>query len=160
MAILAFATGMIVMNAPPRTPPAKQQALKFAAELDKAISFVVLTGAPVRLGVRQGEYQFEVYKEEGWESLPSFLFSGSGVVLPSVPAAGTVISVFSEDVFLKNRVGLNSDLGEERVDDNDWDYHAIDPFGAAPLPEINFQTSGSSWRVVISEAREVQVVRG
>lgn len=140
VAILGVATSVVVFNAPPIRPPAREEAEKFAARLERAADEAIISGAAYRLETREGGYAFARREDDAW-------VVETDATMPLRPEV-VVLTIDVEDAAADNALALNggapptSDENEEGVT-----YLPIEPFGLTPAFTASFQSRRGVWNV-------------
>ncbi len=149
--ILGVAASIVVMNAPPIRPPAKEEAEKFAARLKRASDESVITGAVYRLEIYQDGYAFARQEADQWAQQIN-------AVMPTRPET-VVLTVDVQDAAADNAVALNggaapvADPEEEGVT-----LIPIEPFGLTPVFAASFQSRRGVWDVFAEGDGGVEVI--
>ncbi len=151
LAILAFASGIVVANLPSIRSPAQASAEKFAAQLQAANEMAVMSTPSLRIESDENGYRFQRLTAEGWTS--------EG--LPALLRADAVARGVASEIRFVELTDANSRFlsGAQPVDANEVRRAALDPAGMAPLIEATFSGYGQRWRVVAAPDAAIEVGR-
>ncbi len=148
LAILAFAAGVVVLNAPARRSAAQLDAEKFAARLQFAVEMATLNGEPLRLAITDAEYHYLRFNSGVWEETQlGSLGSGRFSTLASVDQS-------AGEPALQNDRFLNAVVDEE----SEEFVIPIDPIGGSMRFSIRFGID-DAFRVSLTETGKVTVGR-
>ncbi|MGF1543573.1 MAG: Tfp pilus assembly protein FimT/FimU [Parvularculaceae bacterium] len=147
--ILAFGAAVVVWNAPPARPPAKEAADEFAKLVAVATEEAVTLGADYRIVGRPGAYALEKREDGTW-------IAETTRDLPTRPLIAFKLDV--DDAAADNALALNGRDAENEEAARDVAVAAIDPLGIAPDFTASFESRRGTWRV-LSRAGALTVER-
>ena len=151
--ILALASTVVLLNAPPSRPDAREDAERFAARMQSALDEVIASGENLRVSIDAQGYEFQVLKAGEW---------GEPVRERSLRRAEidarSVLSVEVADNTSENARALG---GEERETDEEQNdgviFILLDPLGAQIPFRAKFASPDGAWVVTVTEAASVSV---
>lgn len=148
--ILAFASAVVIVNAPPSRAAVRNDAEQFAAKLTGALDLGLLTGVSFRLELEEGQYYFARFDDNEWkrEGLPPLLGVAS-------LAKGTKIEVESQDRSLDNFEAITGAKREE----SDFQIIPLDAIGVSTGFRARFSRRDQIWTVSLNNAGNVEVLR-
>lgn len=157
VAILALASSVVLLTAPPLRPKVRDDAERFAARLTMATDGAISSGESVRLSLNPAGYEFQRFDGEKWEA------PGDNKMMARVPFdARTTIAADIVDAANDNAMalGVADDTpvitDEEKEDDNA--YHlALDPLGVQTPLVVRFTSADGAWIVRLDEIGAISV---
>lgn len=140
LAVLAFAVGVAVVNAPPPRSGAKHEAERFAALLVAAAQNAASSGAPARARLETTGYSFERYDGDGWRADRAERALPAHMSLDARPRASAA---------------ANAALKDRRAPQ----WLTLDPIGMTDAYDVVFADGGERWLVSVDAAGRVEVKR-
>lgn len=140
LAVLAFAVGVVVVNAPPQRSGAKHEAERFAARLVAASENAASSGAPARARLETTGYRFERYDGDGWRADRTERALPAHISLEARPRAAAMAN-------------------DSRDDGRAPQWLTLDPVGMTDAYEVAFADAGERWLVSVDVAGRVEVKR-
>ena len=170
LSIIAFASSVIVLTAPPRLAPAKRAAQSLAAQLYLVTEQSILTGRRARLVAREDGYIIEQLQAGRWNVLHQWTLDPQDGVLtfaliPETSVKDNAIALkanASAVNFIDQRAGGFDRPGEEKDDlKKNADVHRIilDPLGVGAAFTVRFEGRREIWRVDLDDAGVISVTR-
>jgi type II secretion system protein H len=152
--ILALASSVVLLNAPPARPEARDDAERFAAKLMLAFDQAIARGAAIRLTIDSSGYGFEMMSEGEWRAMDE----PRALARKAFDRRTTAI-VEIEDAAAENARRLNG--GEDADGDEDEAARRIplDPLGAQTAFSVRFSSPAGAWLVRVSENAEIEVAQ-
>jgi type II secretion system protein H len=153
--ILALASSVVLLNAPPSRPKVKDDAERFAARLVLAMDEAIATGAVMRISIDAKGYQFERLKAGEWTPLEETRAFGRRDF-----DARSLAKVEIKDAANDNARALG---GEERPDAAEDDEEeeksdiALDPLGVQTAFSVRFSSANGAWLVTVDEGGAIVV---
>lgn len=151
MAILALATSVVIVNAPPLRNPARIAAEEFEIALRGTVDQAVITGGAYRLEVQDTEWRIARLSNAQWETV----FNSN----QETQDRGVLLSVDVQDAAKSNATLLYGSYQAEQDDRDAPTFIAIAPFGETPAFATVFQRDGVSWQVRHLEDGRVEIER-
>lgn len=148
--ILAFASAVVIVKAPPSRSAVRTDAERFAVKLTAALDLGLMTGRSFRLEVEENQYYFAHFHDGEWArgDLPSLL----QVVDLS---KGTVVEVEAQDHSLKNHEGITGG----RLEKKELITLPLDAIGVSNNFKVTFSRQGQVWVVSLDESGTLEVSR-
>lgn len=148
LTILAFAASVVVLNAPPSRPPARDAAELFAARVQSALDAGVVQGAAYRLEVESSEYRIARYDGAQW----------APVIRENAARDGFSFRVELAEAAADNSLALDGERqggnGEE-----EWFVAPLDPVAGGSPFNAYFESRRGDWTVAIGPEGAVKVAR-
>lgn len=152
--ILAFASTVVLLNAPPSRPAVRDDAERFAARMQMALDQSIAGSAVMRVSIDATGYQFDALKGGDWTALES-----------EAPFARkdfdqrTTATAEIDDAANDNARALGVDESSETVADEDRGvaHITLDPLGAQAPFKVRFSSADGAWTVTVSDGAEVAV---
>lgn len=157
--ILALASSVVLLNAPPVRPEARDDAERFAARMQLAFDEAIATGAVMRVSIDALGYGFETLQAGKWKAV-----EGKAPLARKLYDERSTATVEVADAANDNARALGSEErvtavdGEEQEDD-DVRRIALDPLGAQTPFSVKFSSPQGAWIVTISEGAAVAVTQ-
>ncbi len=158
--ILALASSVVLLTAPPMRPAAREDAARFAARLQSALDYAVVNASGLRVSIDSAGYQFESEIDGEWRAseLP-------GSLQRQDFDNGTTASVSVEDAANDNLVALGQDSDDvAEADDADVAAQkagvvsiALDPLAAQTPFVVKFSSRDGAWTVAVDGGAGVKV---
>lgn len=163
--ILALASSVVLLNAPPSRPEVRDDAERFAARLQLVMDEAVATGAVMRIAIDAKGYKFERLKAGEWSG------SGGDRVLGRAEFDDrSIAKVEIKDAANDNARALGgeerpSELAGENGEDGDEDEDEdeekseipLDPLGVQTAFSVRFTSSDGVWLVTVDEGGAIAV---
>ena len=150
--ILGFAASVVVLNAPPIKPPAKDEAQRFAARLKRAADQAVISGIAYRLEVREGGYTIARRAGEDWS--PEI-----AATMPVRPET-VVFKLQVGDLAADNALALNGGRSEPpNQEEKDLIIVPLEPFGLTAEFSAAFESRRGAWDVVAAADGTITVTQ-
>lgn len=151
--ILALASTVVLLTAPPSRPPVREDAERFAARMQIALDAAIMSGDALRLSVDGKGYVFEVLRRGEWTPA-----EGAKILSRSDFDSRTTALLEMSDASFNNARAL----GVEEADRTEEEEEAVrlialDPLGAQPAFSMRFSSGDGVWTVTVDEAAEVSV---
>lgn len=151
--ILALASTVVLLNAPPSRSDVREDAERFAARVQSAFDEVIASGDDLRISIDAQGYEFQVLKAGEWgEPERERLFRRAEIDERSV------LSVEIADNTSENARALGD---EERETDDEQNegliFILLDPLGSQIPFRARFASPDGAWVVTVTEAASVSV---
>ncbi|NWG92695.1 MAG: GspH/FimT family pseudopilin [Parvularculaceae bacterium] len=153
--ILALASSVVLLNAPPSRPKVKEDAERFAARLALAMDEAIATGGVMRISIDAKGYQFERMQAGEWTPLDDDRIFGRRDF-----DKGSLAKVEIKDAAYDNARALG---GEERPDaaeegdDKEKTEIALDPLGVQTAFSVRFSSADGAFVVTVDEGGGIAV---
>lgn len=151
MAILALATSVVIINAPPARNAARVEAEGFELALRGAVDEAVITGGAYRVEMKADEWRIARFSNGEWETV-----SGS---TEDARAGAVFMSVEVEDAAKSNAASLYGAYTKETPDRDAPTLISIEPFGETPEFAATFRNDGISWQVRHLASGRIEIER-
>lgn len=153
--ILALASSVVLLNAPPSRPKVKDDAERFAARLTLAMDEAVATGAVMRVSIDAKGYQFERLKAGEWTPLDDDRFFGRRDF-----DKGSLAKVEIKDAANDNARALGGEERPDAAEEGDEEERsdiALDPLGVQTAFSVRFSSVDGVVVVTVDEGGVVAV---
>jgi general secretion pathway protein H len=155
--ILALASSVVMLNAPPVRPEARDDAERFAARMQLALDEATTSGAVMRVSIDALGYDFETMKDGKWTATED-----KTPLSRSLFNKRTTATVETTDAANDNARALGSEervvaADEGEAEDEDVRFIALDPLGAQTAFSVNFSGPQGAWIVTVSEGAAIAV---
>lgn len=140
LAVLAFAVGVAVVNAPPPRSAAQEEAERFAARLVAASENAASSGLPARARLEGSGYSFERYDGDGWRVDRARHALPAKINLEASPRSAAQANAARDDARAPQ-------------------WLMLDPIGMTDAYEVAFSDGRGRWLVSIDTAGRVGVAR-
>ena len=151
--ILALASSVVLLNAPPSRPESRDDAERFAARLTLAFDRVIATGETLRVSIDAKGYSFQSLKDDAWtpvDDAKPFARAEFG--------RRTAATIEIEDAANDNARALGDDDSDEDDEEEKGVVAiALDPLGGQTPFEATFSNPDGVWTVRVTEAAGVSV---
>lgn len=152
LAIMALASGIVVLTAAPREDLERKRAQRFAIGLEAAFDDAIVTGRVYRLIVGANGYRIERLDEGEWNV--------TAASRPDDIANSPPLRFETADPAKSNALGLYGGEDEAgRGNQTDETTAALDPFGVTPEFVVAFQGAQRTWLVRNSSEGVVTVTQ-
>lgn len=148
LTILAFAASVVILNAPPSRPPARDAAERFAVRIQSALDAAVVEGGAWRLEVQSSEYRIARYDGAQWTS----------VVRENAARDGFSFRVELAEAAADNSLALDGERQGENGEE-EWFVAPLDPFAGGLDVNAHFESRRGDWTVAIGPEGAVKVTR-
>lgn len=157
--ILALASSVVMLNAPPIRPESRDDAERFAARMQLAFDEAISSGAAMRVAIDASGYVFETMKAGEWTPITGVnafdrkLFDKRSVATVELAeAAASNAEALGED----DDITTLADE-EEGEDEKAIMRVTLDPLGAQTPFTVRFTSPDGAWIVSVSEGAKVTV---
>ncbi len=170
--IVSFAAGVVVMSAPPRRPPAREEAERFAARVTQALDEVVFSGVDRRLEWTDADYRIARRDGDDWRmenaSRParrnvSFSIALDGAIADNADAlnggAGGGAFVGYGGPGFGTALGETANEADADADREGLETLALDPLGLAAGFDARFEDRRSAFIVSVRANGEIDLAR-
>lgn len=153
--ILALASAVVLLNAPPSRPAVREDAERFAARMELAMDEAIANGAVMRVSIDAAGYAFEALKGGEWTAFDGDRFLGRAAF-----DARSLAMVEIADAANDNARALGVEERESATDkDEDEGVRRIglDPLGAQTPFALRFSSPDGVFVVTVDEAGAIAV---
>lgn len=151
LTILALAASVVVLNAPPSRPQARDAAERFAARLQSSFDAAVVDGTAYRLEIRPSEYRLAQYRNNEWRPVYRETVAGGDDDI--------ILRAEIKDASADNALALNGGaMQREDKDKTSFDI-PLDPFAGVPSAEIHFESRRGDWTVAMAADGTISVAQ-
>lgn len=145
LGVIALASSVVVLSAPPARPAAELEATRFARAHDAAAAIAISSGAPIRFEVGADGYRLYRYDGAAW-----VLLDRPQIVRPHTLKSGVTASAQQSDPSLKN-------IQFRKADDDAPSIVIVDPIGAVGAASADFFDGADRWRVNVDSFGRARV---
>lgn len=150
--ILALASSVVMLNAPPSRPEARDDAERFAARLTLAFDEAIAGGDALRIRFDPKGYSFEKLTDGDWEVVEDV-----AALSPRALHGRTGLVVEASDAANGNARALGDDEPEDEDAEKGVSTIALDPLGAQTPFRAVFSSADGVWTVKVDETGSVRV---
>lgn len=154
--ILALASTVVLLTAPPSRPEVREDAERFAARVQLALDNAVVSGKVLRLSLDAKGYQFETLSEGEWS-----VVEGAKSLARRNFDDRTIAAVGIEDASFDNAraLGVDETEGENEEEDEDEavNHIPLDPLGVQIAFSVRFSSGDGAWKVTVNDGAKVSV---
>ena len=152
VAVLAIASSVVLLTAPPLRPKVRDDAERFAARLQIGLDQSISSTAPMRLSIDPKGYAFEIFDAGEWARMEA-----APALAPQLFDKRTTATVGVDDAANDNSLAL----GAEESDEADEGVYLIplDALGVQQAFSVKFSSADGAWDVRLDEAGGVSVIR-
>lgn len=149
--ILALASSVVLLNAPPSRPDVREDAERFAARLSLAFDETIATGRAMRLAIDASGYRFETREDDAWSPL-----EGDKALGPRPFDARSTAKLEMADAADDNTEALGGDARDETADEEARRI-LLDPLGAQAAFSVRFSSADGAWLVTVTDGAAIEV---
>lgn len=150
--ILALASSVVMLNAPPSRPEVRDDAERFAARLMLAFDQSIARDAVMRISIDAEGYSFEALNENEWAQIEE-----TGALSRREFHRRTSAIVEIEDAANDNARALGNNDAEKDEPQDGVSSITLDPLGAQTPFRVRFSSSDGVWSVGVDETGLVEV---
>ncbi|MCB2114535.1 MAG: GspH/FimT family pseudopilin [Parvularculaceae bacterium] len=150
--ILALASSVVMMNAPPSRPDVRDDAERFAARISLAFDEAIAGDAPLRIRIDTEGYGFETLKDGEWTPADNIAPLARREFHRRTSALVEVRDAANENAPALGEDETGGDEGEDGVSTI-----PLDPLGAQTPFNIRFSSAEGVWSVSVDETGAVRV---
>lgn len=151
--ILALASTVVLLTAPPLRPPVRDEAERFAARLQLALDEAITSARPMRVKIDAEGYAFETLEEDDWAPV-----EGVPVLARREFDDGITMTPKIADAANENARALGVEEQDEAAEDDEGSYAVpLDPLGAQLAFTMKFSSSDGVWTAAVDESGKVSV---
>jgi len=151
--ILALASSVVLLNAPPSRPEVRKDAERFAARMQLAFDEVITSGENVRVSINAAGYEFQVLRAGEWAGIENDRMLSRARI-----NARSVMSIEIADEANENARALGVDeRGVEDEEDDGAFLILLDPLGSQTPFMARFASPDGAWVVTVNNAASVSV---
>lgn len=151
VAILAIASSVVMLTAPPLRPKVRDDAERFAARLQLALDQSISSTAPMRLSLDAKGYAFETFGPEGWAAIDKI-----PALSPQLFDKRTTATAEIDDASNGNSLALGA---EEEEGEEGIYLVPLDALGAQQSFGVTFTSADGGWNVRLDATGGVTVTR-
>jgi general secretion pathway protein H len=154
--ILALASSIVLLNAPPSRPAVRDDAERFAARMQLALDEAIASGSPMRVSIDPAGYAFEALKDDAWTALDKAAFLARNDFDKRTTATPEI-----DDAANDNARALGVDESDETSDEEEKGvvHIPLDPLGAQAAFKVRFSSADGAWIVSVSDGAKVSVTQ-
>lgn len=157
--ILALASSVVLLNAPPSRPAVRDDAERFAARIQLALDETIASGGMMRVSIDAAGYGFEAVADGEWapidpnKTLARKTFDKrSTAVVEIADAANDNARALGDD---EDDAPSTSD--DEDEEDDKVRRIPLDPLGAQMPFSVRFSSPDGAWIVTVTEGAAIEV---
>lgn len=153
--ILALASSVVLLSAPPLRPAVRDDAERFAARVQLAFDEMVASGRILRVRIDASGYEIETFQDGDWATL-----AGNRTFLRRAFDKRTTIAPEIEDAANANARALGVEKEEDDVADEEDKgafFAPLDPLGAQVPFVVRFTSADGAWIVSVDDGAKVTV---
>jgi general secretion pathway protein H len=152
--ILALASTVVLLNAPPSRPAVRDDAERFAARMQIALDEAIASGAAMRVSIDASGYLFEALKGSEWVAMDK-----AAALARKDFDQRTTATPEIEDAANDNARALGAEENVETGEDEDKSaaHIMLDPLGAQAAFKVRFSSADGAWTVTVSDGAKVTV---
>ena len=161
--ILALASSVVLLTAPPSRPAVREEAERFAARMQLALDEAISSSAPMRVKIDASGYVFESLgpsaPEAGADTDRWAPVEGTPVLARRDFDKGTIATPQIADAANDNSRELGDDAGADDGTDEEKGIYAIplDPLGTQIAFSMRFSSRDGVWTASVDEGGKVTV---
>jgi type II secretion system protein H len=151
--ILALASTVVLLNAPPSRPEVREDAERFAARMQLAFDEAITSGENARVSIDAAGYEFQVLRAGEWANRKDDRLLSRARI-----NARSVMSIVIADGTNENARALG--VEERDVEDEEDDgafLILLDPLGSQTPFRARFASPDGAWVVTVTDAASVSV---
>ena len=154
--ILALASTVVLLTAPPSRPEIREDAERFAARMQLALDDAIVSGRTMRVSIDAKGYQFEMLSGGEWSAI-----KGVRNLSRSEFGDRTTATAEIKDASFDNARALGVEEGEEVSDEEEEgvNFVPLDPLGAQTAFSIRFSSGDGAWKVTVDDGARVSVTQ-
>lgn len=153
--VLALASAVVLLNAPPSRPEARADAERLAARMQLAFDDLIATGESARIAIDANGYEFQFLKAGEWTS-----FENDRLLSRVKIDARSVLSVEVADSTAENAraLGVEARSVEDEEDEDDGVFLILlDPLGTQTPFKARFAGPDGAFVVTVTEGASISV---
>lgn len=151
--ILALASAVVLLTAPPTRPPVRDEAERFAARMQLALDEAITSARPMRVKIDAGGYAFETLEKEGWAPV-----EGAPILARREFDDGITMTPEIADAANDNARALGVEEQDEAAEEDEGAYAVpLDPLGAQLAFTVKFSSGDGVWTAAVDERGKVSV---
>ncbi len=153
LVILALASSVVLVTAPPSRPLVRDEAERFAARMALALDEAITSAQPMRVTLDGAGYVFERFTPDGWTPIADDRFLSRRTLGRSVTQTPAVEDAANDN---SRELGVDEDSNEEEAEEGVLTI-PLDPLGAQLGFSVNFSSSDGVWTVAVDQGAKVSV---
>lgn len=152
--ILALASSVVLLTAPPSRPSVRDDAERFAARLQLALDEAIASARPMRVRIDAAGYAFEALGPGGWVAIAT-----APVLARREFAGGVTATAVIADAANDNARELGAEERDDEANEEEDGVYAIplDPLGAQAAFSLKFSSRDGVWTAAVDEGGKVSV---
>ncbi len=161
--ILALASSVVLLTAPPSLPSVREEAERFAARMQLALDEAITAPAPMRVKIDASGYAFEMLEPEapeaGSEADRWGPVKGAATLARRDFANSVAVTTEIADAANDNarELGDEYSAGDETDEEKGVYAIALDPLGAQTAFSMRFSSRDGVWTASVDEGGKVSV---
>ncbi len=152
--ILALASAVVLLTAPPSRPSVRDDAERFAARVQLALDDAITSAQPMRVTLDAQGYVLETLGADGWAPVAT-----DKAFIRRNFDSGTAATPEIEDAANDNAraLGVEEESGEEEEAEEGAYSIPLDPLGAQTAFSVRFSSGDGVWVVSVDQGAAVSV---